>query len=138
MAEQTEIQTWYENFLRNAQVFEENSIIPQRVMKAKRKVKHMVRFGSKSRVMSTPWGYLVACYVTHDPNSCAVRITGTGKIGNLVGAPYHKNGNTTFVGILEEEIKDWPELLFNAYHRIPLKRNVEVALQNAGVHISRN
>lgn len=74
--------------------YKKGSIIPQRVLKAERKKKHHVKFGSDTWVVPTKSGYLCICD-TGEYGS-AVKLSYKLKNANMVGSPYC--GTTYWLG----------------------------------------
>ena len=74
--------------------YKKGSIIPQRVLKAERKKKHHVKFGSDTWVVPTKSGYLCICDTGKDGS--ALKFSHKLKNATMVGSPY--GGTTRWIG----------------------------------------
>ena len=95
-----------EEFKAKAEFFKAGSIIPQRVLKGPRKVKHLIKFGSDSWVMPSYGGYIVA-FDCKDTGS-AIKINWQLKNANLYGSPYG-NWETFWCGNTKTSDEKWIE-----------------------------
>lgn len=81
-----------DQFKAAAQFFPAGRIIPQRILKGPRKVKHWVRFGSDSWALPTPKGYLIAFDTTSRPPVPKINRSPFTNV-TFTGSPY---GGTTY------------------------------------------
>ncbi|AVX37804.1 hypothetical protein [Yersinia massiliensis] len=88
--------------------FKKGSIIPQRILKGRRKAKHFVVFGCDSWVIPAPMGYVVM--VNSAYADCAIRLRGPRKNCKqliLRGSPYSPKGITKWIGNALITDKEW-------------------------------
>lgn len=85
----------FDDVMRQGEAFRKGQIIPQRILKGPRKLKHQVIFGCDCWAFCTPKGYIV--FNKMGENESAARITNI-KNQELLGSPYTPGGTTCFLG----------------------------------------
>lgn len=107
-----ETQLFLDWFKGRAEFFKAGSIVPQRILKGKRKWKHLLKFSSDCWALPTPAGYIVAVDVLR--GRAAVRFDSvTGISINFSGSPY--GGVTQFIGN-EYGDEKWSQSLERQYN----------------------
>ena len=101
-----------------AEFFKKGTIIPQRILKGPRKLKHHIIFGSNVWCIPTPKGYLIAVDISN--GDCVVRLKYSHKHKdiNLFSSPYTKKGVTRWIGNHESNPEDWQKLLDKQLERM--------------------
>lgn len=95
-----------EQFKAAAEFFPKGRIIPQRILKGPRKVKHLWLFGGDAWAIPTPNGYVVAVDTEGDGSVIRGKLQRNLVYGakskprtyTLQGSAYATNGDTAFVG----------------------------------------
>ena len=83
-----------------AEFFKKGSIIPQRILRGPRNIKHMIRFGSDSYVLPSKRGYVIACMTKESTGGCCVLLAGNlyrHRNIMLTGSVYHKDSVSYWV-----------------------------------------
>lgn len=91
-----------------AQFFKRGHIIPRRILGAsKRKLQHLVKFGSDAWVIPTKTGYLCICELQEGDS--AIQILRSPKVAvEFTASPYHKNGTGThWIGNHQQNKEDF-------------------------------
>lgn len=81
-----------EDFQRRAEFFPAGRIVPQRILKGRRKCKSRVKFGGSCYALPTPLGYFLLTY----PGAEHALVVRNYRGPEIVGSPYVRNGNTTW------------------------------------------
>lgn len=101
-------------FKERSEFFKAGSIIPQRILKGKRKWKHLFKFGSDSWALPTPNGYLVAVDTWKGLGAVHVKFMKNCVKLDLNGSPY--GGVTNWVGNHAGNDEVWSKILEERYN----------------------